>query len=323
MLRPRAILEAFGRRYPGAWDALSVIRAAETETWPRHCFIPTDRAAPALPRTPGQKPDLRALVAFPGLAAWRATQQVYRFDPALYAALIATPVTGAIPGDVLRRLPAWCVYLELADVFLPTRDGSQVAIPGCFAWLDWWDGADMLCIGWDAGTLAVSHIKLGGTLESGLDAISREWAVAKTRGLVQEGPSGWKEVARQALPPVLSLLLYLCADEPDYTRPDWPAPRRIKGRSRLVPPERVTVVPVGERIGAALRRAATAKDSSAVGADGGGRASPIGHYRSAHWHTVLSGPRDQERHRELRWFPPIAVNLELDAQPVATVRPVR
>ncbi len=82
--------------------------------------------------------------------------------------------------------------------------------------------------------------------------------------------------------------------------------------------------------GAALRRAYAQAETGSPAAPG--HSTGIrGHVRRAHWHTILSGPRiadgaaiaPEQRKRDLRWMPPIAVALDdLDTLP-ATVRRVR
>ena len=83
---------------------------------------------------------------------------------------------------------------------------------------------------------------------------------------------------------------------------------------------------VGVRLGAALRRAYHDRE---VGGDA--HAGPRGHIRRAHWHMILSGARltadgapiaPEKRRRDLRWLPPIAVNLESVDDLPATVRRV-
>ncbi|GAP34654.1 hypothetical protein ISF6_5362 [Piscinibacter sakaiensis] len=83
---------------------------------------------------------------------------------------------------------------------------------------------------------------------------------------------------------------------------------------------------VGVRLGAALRQAYQAAETGS-----GTHAGPRPHVRRAHWHTILSGPRQREdgsviptaeRRADLRWMPPIPVNVQdLDQLP-ATVRRV-
>lgn len=328
MLRPRQRIEAFGRAHPGCWDALARVRAEQSAAWPGYVFATAEASARGLlDLESNRRPDLRTIVPFPGLAAWRTTQQVFRFAPDLFSALIDTPITGPLPGELFRHLPAWSVYLETPGLTVPGTDGLGLPLHGVFAWLDW-PGCDMLCIGWDTGAdpggpLPVSHVTLRGSLEAGLSEIAAEWTKGTARGLVAPPPDGYREASLKALPPILSLLLYLCADQADYARPPWPAPVRIKGRPRLVPPAQPTTIPVGERLGAALRRAQAAPDPSAGAGTGSARASPIPHVRRAHWHTFLRGPREGERTRDLRWLPPIGVRLALGDDLAATVRPVR
>ena len=72
-----------------------------------------------------------------GLATWRITQQVCRFDPDLYTALLVTPVAGDIPGEQFRRLPAWCVSVDTPCLTVPLVGGGDEPLHGVFAWLDW------------------------------------------------------------------------------------------------------------------------------------------------------------------------------------------
>ncbi|GAP39068.1 hypothetical protein ISF6_0933 [Piscinibacter sakaiensis] len=87
---------------------------------------------------------------------------------------------------------------------------------------------------------------------------------------------------------------------------------------------------VGVRLGAALRQAYQAAETGGGGA-GGTHAGPRAHVRRAHWHTILSGPRlrddgsaipSGERRADLRWMPPIPVNVQDLEQLPATVRRV-
>lgn len=126
--------------------------------------------------------------------------------------------------------------------------------------------------------------------------------------------------------PLLSLLLYLCADGAEIgdgtVRPANPQPKRTKQCWRLFAADKPTAWDVGVRLGAALRRAFHASDTgqSEVGPETG-RSRPRAHVRRAHWHTFLAGAGRAER--RLKWLPPIPVNVEdVDGLP-ATVRPVK
>src|SRR3546814_10697965 len=124
----------------------------------------------------------------------------------------------------------------------------------------------------------------------------------------------------------------LCAD-PDITRRGTPAapsnPEPVRTRRngwRLLPADGTAEWDVGVRLGAALRAASERSDSGDVT----GR-QVRAHVRRAHWHTMISGPRLRDDKtvipaaqgkRDLRWLPPIPVNVDdYDAMP-SVVRPV-
>lgn len=120
----REALLAFGRQYPQAWEFADELRrnAIQDMSWPAWCYLPMGGWYAVVSRmlagggrltTPDQ---IAAVSQIAALGAWRMTQGIYRFDPALYPALIDTPISGDIPADMLYRLPEWCVYIETPDL---------------------------------------------------------------------------------------------------------------------------------------------------------------------------------------------------------------
>ena len=84
------------------------------------------------------------------------------------------------------------------------------------------------------------------------------------------------------------------------------------------------------RIGSALRAAYQREQAGGDAAGDGHQVRP--HMRRAHWHTVVSGKRKaadgsaipaEKRRRELRWMPPIAVNVDDIGELPAVVRKVK
>jgi hypothetical protein len=129
------------------------------------------------------------------------------------------------------------------------------------------------------------------------------------------------------MPPIISLIFYLCVDEPDFggvLRPHRPQPTRTKQGYRLFPAERVTRWDVGTRIGAAIRSARDRYEHEDRAALASGRARPRPHVRRAHFHGFWAGPRKDEAKQELRvrWLPPIAVNADSPDDLPATIHPV-
>jgi hypothetical protein len=335
MNRPRAVMEAFGRAHPGCWKAFARLHDARAGEWPPYVYAPLDMAGLALvnahterdaARPPSVEDILTGAQRLAGLGAWRLTQQVFRFDPDLYAALVATPMDGRLPGEHFRRLPAWCVYIELREETAPLVGGGETPLRGAFVWLDRHHerGDDVLAFGLDTDDgLACAHLPLVGTLGDGLASVARDWQEAAASGLTSSGlPEGYAEAAAPVFRRVLALALYLCAEDADYARPAWPRPTRTKRGNKWFPPQQPTTWSVGERIGAALRRGGVGSESQ-PGESRGARAAPRPHIRSAHWHGFWAGPRDGERTLRLRWLPPILVNAESEDNLAATVRPVQ
>jgi len=335
MLRPRQILETFGHVHPGSWRALEDLRQRRAGAWPAYVYAPLDMAGVALATAhcaagralPSHAWEIVApALELAGLAAWRATQQVFRFDPDLYTALLETPIAGLIPGEHFRRLPAWGVYVETPGLCAPLIGGGDAPVHGAFAWLDWRADRceDILTLGLDTDVqLAIGHVPLVGTLEEGLAQVEAEWREGIAAGVAGGGiPDGFAAAAQSVYGRLLSLLLYLCAEDADYERPPWPVTKRTKKGLRLFPPDNPSVWRVGERIGAVLRHAAEAREPRALAMDGQ-RTSPRPHVRAAHWHSFWRGALDVERERVVRWLPPILVGADRVHGLPVTVRPVR
>lgn len=340
---PREHLAAAGRDYPNAWQIADRFRAERGRglpDWSDWCFLPLDRWAAIVSGT-GSNCDpnnqIGDLTRLGALGAWRVSQGIYRFDPALYTALASTPIDGDLPYEVLYRLPEWCVYVETPDFeWIP---GDRVH--GFFAHLEedanFGHGQLCLLLDLDSKLWAMSvHMgpwPLSEAITKGMEVRARYFTFS---ALVYQMmcSSGDAEVLAAKIAPMISLLLYLCADGAeigDGTRaPVRPTPKRTKSGPRLFPPEQQTVWDVGVRIGAALRRSFHAAETAR--GTGDGRTSPRAHVRRAHWHGFRAGPMKapdgspipaEARDFQVKWLPPISVNVDdIDALP-ATVRPVR
>lgn len=116
-------------------------------------------------------------------------------------------------------------------------------------------------------------------------------------------------------------MLYLCSERPDVGglgTPGNPRPKKIKGGPKLFAAPGVRTWDVAYRLGAAFRQA-----RAEASGEGGRTVKP--HWRNAHWHTILSGPRSGPQTRTLKWLPPISVNFDPEAggAPPAVARRVR
>jgi len=318
---------------PGLWQRVDEVRARPH--WPHWCFLPTGELGKLVGGMREACPNIGAnLNAIAALAGWRVTQGVYRFDPDLFDSVWHTPLDTEIPGEVLLRLPEWCVYIVTPGCVFAERN-----VCGFFAYLDYNAGSGstelrlLLDLGEDT-LFSTLPIDLGGrSLLDGLETSRERFLGVLTRA---GKPSDLADIVatdmRQyagMLGPLVNLLLYISsvnAETFDVSgrEPRRPSPKATRKGPRLFPPDRPTEWQVGYRLGAALRAAASRSgervDHDAVGQ----RATPRPHIRRAHWHSYWTGPINAAERRRLsiKWLPPIAVNVRQDNRPIPVVRSV-
>ncbi len=321
------------KRYPNAWIKADSLRKNHHD-WPKWCFLPMDhwwniarQYWPDQKATVENVPDVGRLAA---LGAWRITQGIYRFDPDLYAALIDTPLAGELPDELLYRLPEWCVYLETPGLTFAERP-----LIGVYAHVDPGrsDRPPELRLVLDSETdmmLFPIPIVLGqGSLINALQAIIDMARKNLDKGhpikpdSVDQMEAEIENDARD-LGRILSLILYLCADDADYScRKWWEYHRPGKNDCRmLLPREHIEIHPVGERIGATLRKAQQdiSPDLPPLNADPNDHRRPRPHIRRAHWHGYWTGPKDGEQKFVLKWIAPVLVNATTDELPTVVHR---
>lgn len=315
--RLTAHLRSLSARHPRAWDQVADMRRARKELgdWPAWCYLPLAGAyaiatggSDALP-TPQQAADVATIGA---LAAWRATQGIYRIDPTLLEDLWATPISGRLPDDLLYQLPEWCLYIE--------TPGQPFA--GAWAHLEY-DAGDhrtelRLLLDAPGGlpTLLPIILHLGrGGLQEAIQAATEEAERQAGRmgraDLLSPHLPAVAKLYRDIAAPLLSVLLYICSEAAEIRDargtsrlPKRSAPARTKAGLKEVPAQSHTTWDVGWRIGAALR---LAKEHAETGYLAGAHAGPRAHLRRAHWHTYLTGPRTGPQKAVLRWLHPILV----------------
>lgn len=128
--RPKWWLAEYNRLYPKAWQMADHFRSLkgrdpDLDKWPDWCYLPIAATCAIVEAQHGMpiKEFLKAqsamnrrfadTAAIAALYAWRATQNIYRFDVDLMTDLANTPLEGDIPHEILYRLPDWCVYIDL------------------------------------------------------------------------------------------------------------------------------------------------------------------------------------------------------------------
>ncbi len=261
---PANYISRVAKQLPNIWSDIDSAR--KHRSWPQWCFIPLADVAPLVGTgDPVALSNTTSIVT--GLAAWRTTQGIYRFDPALHQNLIDTPITN-LPAEVLTLLPEWGVYVETT-----AYPGAR----GFFAWCEFdyrSEGAELrFLIDTPSGLFPIAIPLVVGTLSDAIASV--------TYGLIPD--------LNEKISGPVSLLLYICsvsADLGKYT-PTHPEPKKVKKGERIFPPHQPSIVTVGESIGGALRasQAYTAEMDESIPT---GR-TVASHIRRAHWHGFWVG----------------------------------
>ena len=296
-------------RYPQAWDQLARFRRQKAKLggWPSWCDVPLSGAYAIVTGGTDRRPDDADVAVVGGIGTWRLSQGIYRYDPDLLEALWTTPIE-RVPAELLYRLPEWCLYLET-----PGRSIGSTPLLGAFVWLEWdthpphrtelralLDTADYLY----PIILHLTHETLDGCIDAALAEILRHMPETKTL------PSGiwtdFRTCLREIWPSLISLVLYLCSQEPDVADESGAARMPVRERPRtregkLIPASAPAAWVIGARIGAMLRQARSIESA------GGTHASPRPHIRRAHFHHYRTGPRSGQQQLVLRWLHPILV----------------
>lgn len=282
--------------------------------WPDWCFMPTAAWAALIQmRYSDSDPvDMKWAVSqgmgvLSAVCIWRYSQGIYRYDTDLLAALADSELSGELPSELFRRLPEWCVYIET---------------PG-LTWLDAELHGFWAHVEWDIHNHR-EELRLVMNTEDGLftQALhlgkwSIEEALQRTLdsalGNAQNGNLGsffnMDFLAQfsplEELKPLISILLYLCSDEPDFDplrapqlRPSRPVLKNGKRGQYIFTPDKPKVFPVGGNIGSVLRHAIESEVT--------GRTVKT-HLRRGHWHGFWKGSRSGVRDFIYHWIAPLVV----------------
>lgn len=313
-MTPLEHLVRTGNRYPSAWkmaEAL-IIDHKDEMGWPDWCLLPLSGWHSILQiHIASGVPDPMLMQGLPdlgALGAWRYSQGIYRFDPAMYDALINTPVKGKLPCDLLFTLPEWCVYCET-----PGAEFNNSPLSGFWCHLehDFNTGEPELRFLLNLGekTRAII-IHLGDwTLE---EAIQRSLDVSVQNSNLMDFPGGipdfapLKEPLIKVLPGLLSLVLYLCSEAPDISDREHPGElpsrytgKRVKKGFRMFPAKKPRTWTVGSDIGRKIR-------SERPPTSGSTQRSVKEHIRRPHWHGYWHGKKGNQIFR-CKWMAPIFV----------------
>ncbi len=296
-------LKHIKQQYPQAWQQADDFRANKhaLPKWPAFCYLPM--AAWIAIASGGGRVNLEHIQSAQRLAAlgsWRLTKGIYQFDNTIFEQITSTAFSGEMPVEVLLRLPQWGVYL-----LTPGLSFGNSEIQGVFAHLEFDinNHTQELRLLLDVEqTLIPIPVPLGTwTITEAIDRMSNT-AIKNA----QAGGSDFKlsadDIANIAIyiNPIISLLLYLCSSEPEYSSatPQRIRPKKTKKGYKFFEPHQPTVFKIGTETGAKIRAFST---------DQGGSHKPHKpHIRKAHWHGFWRGKRDSDEQRFIyKWIAPI------------------
>jgi hypothetical protein len=271
------------------------------------------------------------------LAPWRVSKNVYRFDPDIYRALIATSLRGNLPVDLLFKMPEWAVYIETPA--LDTYFGGGQA-KGFVASLNYSSEVEgevklsFLTFRDESPYIHWLYVRRDITIEESIAQAARrgERALSEMRVSFQR-PKYPVEGVVNYVSKLVNLLLYICQTNSEYRDirdadgsdrlPRNPLPKKTKKGLRYFPPDKPTVWECGMRQGAVLRRALAAERSESMS---GTHKSPITHIRVAHWHTYIIGKgsrKDPSKGRRvLKWIHTVLVKAGKREVEVPVIRDV-
>jgi len=168
----------------------------------------------------------------------------------------------------------------------------------------------------EAGLLPqVIHLMPGGSLLDGMKMTVEEAEDVSIRRGYPKPPieitganfkNGVDKVGR-----LVSLVIYLCSNDPDISGPLTHVPKPVKTKTglRYFPPSKPVVRRVGVSIGALLQsNPPTGESLESTGT----HASPRPHIRRAHWHSYWTGPKRSIL--KVHWLHPMFVGAKTGSE---------
>ncbi|WP_111861111.1 AcrVA2 family anti-CRISPR protein [Acinetobacter sp. CFCC 10889] len=246
---------------------------------------------------------------------WRNTMGVYRIDPDIAADLIASPIPSDTPADIFSRLPEWCVYVEAPEnsLSMSTLENKESAvIRGFWALFDMDNGHQVLnlVLNLDQEENSIYSCYQPLTLIVDEDITVSD---AVDVALDKNGNLSLLNEEKKLVLHLLSLLLWLCAEEPDISNikdepiprfpPNMPVSRIHKKSGAFVPPSQPIIYDIGKRLGGEIRSFKDQIERS--GEIKSSRKRP--HIRRGHWHGVWSGA-EKSKEFKVYWQSAIFVN---------------
>ncbi|EBK0309952.1 hypothetical protein D3L32_20565 [Salmonella enterica] len=320
IIDPVRIADAFCRQHPQVTTNIEQARLMKGKAfpdWPYWCFLPITRWLMLF--MGGQKREFTPAVwleiqKLSVLGTWRYSKGIYTPHLSLLNALAETPVSDTLPVDVFLRFPEWCIYISTPGMRMQGEE-----LYGFWAMVNQNDVNNdkslyLLLNRMNELKLESFRLKTGSVntiledmFHEGLDASGATPETIETLKHSGYLSAHLKSKASDA-GRLLSILLYICSDEPEIdserqpgSYPARPKPVKTKKGFRLFPANGPRYWRVGENMGEMLATAFAETDVCAAS----GR-QVRAHLRRGHWHGFWSGKRDdpEEQKFSYHWLPP-------------------
>ena len=316
-IRPVNHLNMLSKKFPNAWSLVEhrLKAKGKVANWPNWCFLPIIawrdicNLGQKYINQPISLADYSELAA---IGTWRYGLGVYRFDDDFRSCLVNSKLHEQLPSQALLRIPEFCIYLETPGLKFFVFD-----MHGCWVHLDYEPETSAIRMHFVFDTevlmlpfsIEIGDWSLFDAVQKTLEKMDHDLAFefddtddsAKAVGLTSDFATD--------IAPIFSMILYLCSESAeisDRKNPGLPAVRPAMKKTRrdgcrLFPPKNIRIWEIGYKIGARLRT-----ERSSFSGDGNSRAI---HQRRGHWHTFLTGPRDEERGKRVKWLPPMMIGM--------------
>lgn len=313
---PYKLIDLWSEMMPDCYRTLDSLEKAKSDGeiwWPDYCLLPINAAMTYLCDADMKTKDAAMLAAeLTACWMWHKHRIVYAFDDELAYTLAEQAKSiddlDILPAQLLLNPPYPIIYVKAPSL--------SDAMDGFFFWIDYdIEHKDTeLRVQWVSNDLShscadVLHLLPGKTLRECInDTDSTIWRNFKDLPNDLKYPP---QISVETIMRALQLVLYICADNAEVV-PDANniriAAKRKNGKAKA-PSLQVTTgieaYQVGVRIGAALKKARVAYESS--GGDGINRRP---HARRGHWHHYWTGPMDGQRNLVLKWTAPTFIHAD-------------
>lgn len=268
---------------------------------------------------------------------WRNSLGIYRISDDIADQALASPIPDDTPTIIYAQLPEWAVYMEMpigSDIevmaILDNGDGESVTkmlkVIGFWAMHDKHD-LDKSDVGVEADQNLSLHIFLHIDIPKEFEKsnyigpplvlpLRSNLTVAQSVAEEYDHNSDNETVVvREVFGIILSLLLWLCVDEPDVSdvtgapmsSDDLKAPKykRSKRADVFIPPQNAQIYDIGKKLAYETREhnKKLALESGVTGK----KVKP--HIRKGHWHGVWSGTGENKVFSTY-WQSPIFINAK-------------